>query len=91
LVQGAYFGTDPDGALRALRRFLRGKRLLPVTRPIAERFGHIRGSLRQRGLIVGDADLLIAATAIHHDRILVTRNVRHFSRIPNLSLYRPTT
>jgi predicted nucleic acid-binding protein len=31
-----------------------------------------------------ELDLLIAATAVHHDLILMTRNVRHFARIPEL-------
>jgi predicted nucleic acid-binding protein len=29
----------------------------------------------------------IAATALHHDLTLLTRNRRHFSRIPSLRLY----
>jgi predicted nucleic acid-binding protein len=32
-------------------------------------------------------DLLIAATAVHHGLTLVTRNLRHFQRIPNLQLH----
>jgi len=32
---------------------------------------------------------LIAATALADDRILLTRNTRHFQRIPNLKLYQP--
>jgi len=37
--------------------------------------------------MIGDFDILIAATALHHDLTLVTRNRRHFERIPNLALY----
>jgi hypothetical protein len=32
-------------------------------------------------------DILIGATALHHDSILVTRNRRHFGRIPHLRLF----
>jgi predicted nucleic acid-binding protein len=52
-----------------------------------ERFGRIRGQLRRDGNLVGDMDLLIASTAIAHDLTLVTRNRRHFERIPGLELY----
>ena len=52
-----------------------------------ESFAHIRGELRARGQIIGDADILIAATALDNDLTLVTQNTRHFSRIPNLRLY----
>jgi len=31
-------------------------------------------------------DLIIGATALHEDLILVTDNVKHFSRIPGLRI-----
>ena len=33
------------------------------------------------GQIIADFDILIAATALHHDLTLLTRNTRHFDRI----------
>jgi predicted nucleic acid-binding protein len=39
-------------------------------------------------MMIGDPDLLIAATAVRRDLILITRNTRHFERIPDLKLYR---
>ena len=87
LYQGAYYANDPRAALRGLRQFLRGKRLLPLTKAIMERFGVVRGELQRRGQLIGDPDLLIAATALEHDVTLLTRNRKHFSRIPNLKLY----
>jgi tRNA(fMet)-specific endonuclease VapC len=87
LYQGAYYARDPEKALRGLRVFLRGRRLLPLNRAILERFGVIRGDLSRRGLTVGDFDLLIAATALHHNLTLLRRNRRHFSRVPNLRLF----
>ena len=36
--------------------------------------------------MIGDFDALIAATALHHRLTLVTRNLRHFGRISDLSL-----
>ncbi|HEY2290431.1 MAG TPA: type II toxin-antitoxin system VapC family toxin [Thermoanaerobaculia bacterium] len=38
----------------------------------------------RQGAIIGDADILIAATALVHDLTLVTGNLDHFRRIPNL-------
>ena len=40
--------------------------------------------LRQRGLLITPIDLLIAASAIHHQCVLITANVKHFQNIPNL-------
>jgi predicted nucleic acid-binding protein len=49
----------------------------------------IRGDLRRVGRRLEDTDLLIAATALEHDLMLVTRNVNHFARVPGLRLYQP--
>lgn len=67
--------------------FLRGVEVLPITRMIMKRFATIRGDLRQQGLIIGDFDILIAATALQGDHVLVTHNLKHFNRIPSLRLY----
>ena len=48
-------------------------RTLPVTAPIALRWGRMVMQLKRR-----DTDILIAATALYHDLTVVTRNVRHF-------------
>lgn len=49
-------------------------------------YGQIRADLEQRGQLIGQNDLLIAAHALALDAILVTDNIREFSRIPNLKL-----
>ncbi len=86
VYDGIYYGRDPRAAEQAFLRFLRGVTVLPLTRTIMKRFARIRGSLRSRGLAVQDPDLLIAATALTHDMTLVTRNLRHFQRIPDLAI-----
>jgi toxin FitB len=52
--------------------------ILPITAPIAERAGLMRGQLRAGGHTRSQADMLIAATAEVHGLTLVTRNVRDF-------------
>lgn len=52
--------------------------VLPVTSEIARSSGRLRGALRSRGLSRTQADVLIAATAIHHGLAVVTHNVRDF-------------
>jgi tRNA(fMet)-specific endonuclease VapC len=42
--------------------------------------------LEERGLPLADADLRIAAIALANDLTLVTGNVRHFRRIPDLAV-----
>jgi predicted nucleic acid-binding protein len=57
---------------------------LPVDRPIAERAGRLR---RAVGLRTPDA--LIAATALEHKLVLVTRNTRDFQSARDLKLRSP--
>lgn len=47
--------------------------ILPITLDVARRWGALTFDMKRT-----DPDLLIAATALEHDLILVTRNVRHF-------------
>jgi predicted nucleic acid-binding protein len=53
-------------------------RILPVTEPIAERWGILAGQSLLRGKTIKVADGLIAATALQHDLTIVTRNVKDF-------------
>jgi tRNA(fMet)-specific endonuclease VapC len=88
VYEGIYYGQNPPQNERIFRQFLRGVTVLPLNRQIMERFARIRGDLRRKGQIIGDPDILIATTALHHHLILVTRNRDHFQRIPGLTLYR---
>lgn len=87
IYDGIYASNDPHGNERAFLLFLRRVEVLPLTRTIMKRFAQIRGQLRRQGQIIGDPDILIAATALQYSLTLVTRNRRHFGRIPGLSLY----
>jgi len=90
IYEGIYYGRDPIRAAQVFRQFLREVPVLPLHRLILQRFARIRGDLRRCGLIIGDPDILIAATTIHYGYTLVTRNRAHFERIPELQLYRPS-
>jgi predicted nucleic acid-binding protein len=55
--------------------------VLPVTRLIAERWGIISAERQSKGAPMSTSDGLIAATALEHGLVLVTRNVRDFGEI----------
>jgi len=40
--------------------------------------------------VIADFDLMIGATALYDDLTMLTFNLRHFRRIPDLKLYQPT-
>jgi len=69
-------------------RVLPSLTILPFDVAVARVYGQIEATLRKGGRPLADADLQIAATALHHGLELVTGNVRHFERVPGLSLNR---
>lgn len=56
---------------------------------VALKWGEINGSYQKRGTAIPVMDGLIAATAIAHDFILVTENVKNFCNIDELNLFSP--
>ncbi|HEY7035024.1 MAG TPA: type II toxin-antitoxin system VapC family toxin [Thermomicrobiales bacterium] len=92
IYDGVYHGRDPIAAERNFAALLGRIVVIDLNQAIMKRFAHIRGGLRATGRVIGDTDILIAATAIEHGLSLVTRNRRHYDRIPGLTLYElPTT
>jgi len=57
-----------------------------LTSEIINRASEIYANLYQRGQIIGDADILIAATAIENNLAIVTNNESHFNRIKGLQV-----
>jgi predicted nucleic acid-binding protein len=55
-------------------------RILPVTEAVAERWGNLAAAAKQKGMTLAVVDGVIAATALHHDLTIVTRNVKDLVR-----------
>jgi len=72
--------------LRVFERFARVYGVLPLTTSTLDLAADIYQELRRRGELIEDADILIAATALAHDAVLVTRNLKHFERVEGLRL-----
>ena len=82
----AFLREDPYPLLARIAEFLRDVEVLPFDEACARKFGELRGQLRRKGIAVNPVDLLIAAVALVHDRILVTNNTADFQFVPNLQL-----
>jgi predicted nucleic acid-binding protein len=54
-------------------------RILPVTESVAERWGHLAATAKQKGVTLAVVDGVIAGTALEHDLTVVTRNVKDFA------------
>jgi predicted nucleic acid-binding protein len=56
-------------------------RILPVSEEIAELWGKLAASAKQCGTPLAVVDGVIAATALHHQLTLVTRNLKDFANL----------
>jgi predicted nucleic acid-binding protein len=63
--EGISYGRDPTAQEHGSRLLLRWMDVLPLHCPILRRSARIRGDLRRQGRLIGDPDILIAATALH--------------------------
>ncbi|HVT14827.1 MAG TPA: type II toxin-antitoxin system VapC family toxin [Thermoanaerobaculia bacterium] len=89
LFRGAFRSADSNLHLQNIEsRVLPAVTVLPYDVAVARVYGQIHSQLAGAGKNLADADLQIAATAIHHGLELVTGNLRHFERIPGLRLQR---
>lgn len=70
---------------RKMTEFLASIEVLPADASVASQAGFLGAELARRGFSTGTVDLLIAATALLHNAIFVTRD-RGFARMPGLAV-----
>ena len=84
------FGLAPNPASRvgreALQVILASLNVLVFDAPAAEHYGDIRAVLESAGYQIGAMDTLIAAHARSLGLTVVTGNVGHFVRVPQLAV-----
>jgi len=60
--------------------------IIEIGRSVMDSFGEIKASLSCGGITVDDFDLLIGCTALTLNYTVVTNNIKHYQRIPGLSV-----
>jgi tRNA(fMet)-specific endonuclease VapC len=86
LREGAELSLHPADYHGRIDIFLAGIRPLPMPVEAAAIGGRLRANLRRKGTPIGDLDALIAAHAMAIGVVLVTNNLREFSRVTGLRL-----
>ncbi|MCX6648551.1 MAG: type II toxin-antitoxin system VapC family toxin [Candidatus Bathyarchaeota archaeon] len=86
LYYGAYKTRRKEENTEAVGRLLGRLILLDVGVRVAEKAGEVAAQLEAEGVSPGFRDILIGATAVTNGCELLTRNPRHFERIPGLKL-----
>jgi tRNA(fMet)-specific endonuclease VapC len=77
--------SHPEKLRSAIDTFLSPFSILDFQQTDAISFGIIDSSLKLKGTPIGDMDTMIASQALSRGLILVTNNVKHYSRIPHLT------
>lgn len=75
---------DAKKQVAAFEEFCTNNTILSLTDEVISQASAIYAELYKRGELIGDADILIAATALVNGLGVVTNNERHFRRITNL-------
>lgn len=86
LLFGALKSGNPTRNLRAVETFLGPLDSHPFDDAAAIEYGKIRHYLESRGTPIGPNDTMIAAIARSRALVLITRNIREFSRVPDLRI-----
>jgi tRNA(fMet)-specific endonuclease VapC len=86
LYVGVQLAGDPGRELESVRRIISNLEILPFNNRSAWLFGEFTARLRRIGRPAGDMDIMIAASTVAFNHILVTRNTSHFSGIPELTV-----
>lgn len=84
LVFGAKKSQNAVKALQTLEELTAFIPVLPMHTKAARLYAQTRFTLQQKGLPIGNNDLWIAAHALAEDKILVSNNLREFSRVQGL-------
>jgi tRNA(fMet)-specific endonuclease VapC len=74
---------------RYLRTILEELPTIPYTETTALEHARIWAALESSGQMIGDYDLIVAATAIERGSTVATFNQRHFSQVPGLKVIVP--
>ena len=93
VVTGIYRSADEAHAQREFDEVREVISVLPLDEPTALRTARLREDLLSRGRPIRTRayDLIVAATALEHDLVLVTANTRDYADIPGLTLLNPRT
>lgn len=73
-----------------LRAILQELPIIPYTGTTAFEHARIWAALESSGQVIGDYDLIVAATAMERGDAIATFNKRHFERVRGLRVVEPT-
>ena len=88
LYYGAAHSQRKEANTARIDSLITGFSVLRVDATTAFEYGQVKSQLKQAGRPIPENDLWIAATAIQHELVLITRD-RHFNFIERLQIEKP--
>ena len=85
LKYGVANSEQPEKNQKNLDNFLSGVTIIPIFHAL-DLYAKEKARLRKSGKPIDDFDLLIGATAVTHDLVMVTNNTDHFTRIRGIKV-----
>jgi len=85
LEVGIAKSTNPTKRMEQLHQLLEQINIIDFGQKEAKESAIIRAELEKNGTPIGSIDLLIAGSAVANNLILVTRNLKEFQRVKNLT------
>ena len=85
-VMNGLLYKDARRQLERFNEFVNLNEVIPLDQAIALTAAQIFADLRKAGRSFGHNDVLIGATALEKDLVIITNNANHFNRIPNLTV-----
>lgn len=86
LLYGAKKSINNEKNLAIVYRIKELFPIIDIDKAVMETFSDLKAKLRKSGAAIDDMDLLIAATALTMNFILVTNNEKHFRKIAGLKI-----
>lgn len=75
----------PSKNTKVLNNFLTGVQILPIFQSL-DLYAAEKARLQKSGTPIDDFDLLIGATSVTHNLVMVTNNTKHFNQIKGIRL-----
>lgn len=86
LWEGVERADRPEKERRKISDVLDDYTVLPFDREHTARAGSLSGALVRRGEMIDPVDAQIAGVALAEGRAVLTRNAKHFHRVPGLAV-----
>lgn len=85
-IVGGLKHKKADQQIQEFEEFISNNNIIHISEDSARQSADVYADLKQRGLIIGTSDILIAGIALDNELTLVTNNEKHYAPIRGLKI-----